>query len=375
MLGQYGLLVAIELVVIYLAGLEFHTFTTRRYARRPSLRRLRQCAASHRHMLRFCAPLASTGALTAAWAFGLELTPIQQLSFALVVASGSVAQEVGRFMVLVNKPVAAVVMAFVRTAAWQPLVVPFIEVDGAVSAMLGLWAAVSIAGTLWGLWTMRAALGPRTPVRWRYLVRGVAAARGYFLVASASVLQGNLERFVLQAFLGPAAVGVFAFYQTLANTLPALVQSAVLNVWLSPLLGSYGQRLPDRTEVTRRLMRRCLRVGLWVSVVICAAAWPLAMMASHAEYRQFVWMLPVLLAGQLLLMWSQPLHLALYASHHDRPLTWVSLLMLVLSLTVSIALIDRYGVAGAVVSPLLSAGVLTALRGWMFGRSMVRGTL
>jgi hypothetical protein len=44
LIDMFCLLVAIDVVVAYLCGLQFHTLTRRRYARRPSPTMLRLCA-------------------------------------------------------------------------------------------------------------------------------------------------------------------------------------------------------------------------------------------------------------------------------------------------------------------------------------------
>ena len=373
-LGHYALLTAIEVVAVYLAGLEFHTFTTRRYARRPTLRQLRICASSHQRMVFVSAPLCAALGVGAAVLFALDLSPGEVLAFALIAVGGTVAQEVGRFMVLAGRPVHSVAMTFVRTAAWQPLAIPMFGRDEeTLRAIIFLWCVASTLGVAWGLWIMREALGSPARPPMRYLTRGIAASRRYFLIASASVLQGNLERFVLQVMLGPASVAMFSFFQTLANTLPALVQSAVLNVSLSTILTGFGQALPHRMDVLRRLARRCLKLSLLLAVLICAAAVPLVATTSHPEYREYLWIPPILVAGQVLLMGSQPVHLALYGAHRDASLMWLSLASLALALALSVVLVATAGLHGAVVSTLLGSAGLTLARLLLFRHSKIRG--
>jgi len=375
LLGQYGLVCAIELVAIYLAGLEFHSFTTRRYARRPSVSRLRLCAACHSRLLLPLAPLTAVVSVAAANALGLDFTTMQGFCLALIVGNGAVSQELGRFMVLRGMPVHSVAMSFIRNSSWLPFVLPFLSGTSALDATLALWAAASVVGTAWGLWVMRAALGFRGRVRMRYLARGLALSRGYYGIATAGVLQANIDRFVLQAFLGPAAVGVLAFFQTLANTLPALVQSAVLNLWLPRLLRAFSLRESDRMAMLGQVCRRCASISLLLSVTVVAAALPLAMLTSHPEYVERLWGLALLLAGQVLLMWSQPLHLALYGAHHDRALLWLSLGALVFALLASIVLVAAFGLVGALVSTPLSTATLVAARWLLLSRFRQRNSI
>jgi O-antigen/teichoic acid export membrane protein len=362
-LGHYGLLVAIEVVVIYVAGLEFHTFTTRRYARRPSPGKLRVCAAAHRRMFYVSLPLAAALTIGALAFLRVRLPYGDVATFTAVVLTGVVSQEVIRYLVLVEKPVHAVLVVFLRGAAWQPLVVPFLDpTPHTIHVTVIAWGALSAVATVWGLLVMRHAISLRTRPRLGYLVRGLSASRGYFVVASASVIQGNLERFVLQLMLGPSAVGVFSFFQTLANTLPALIQSAILNVSLGQLLTSFGQRLPGRAGYLRALLRRSLKASFLISALICVVAVPLVFVTANPEYLRLLWMLPVLLVGQTLMMWTQPIHLALYGAHHDRTLMVLSLSALAASLLLNYAMVGAIGLSGAVLAPLIIGAALAAAR-------------
>lgn len=375
-LGHYGLLVAIEVVVIYLAGFEFHTFTTRRYAYRPNPRMLRLCLASHRRMMLLSMPLAVILTLAALQFFRIDLPWHYSLAFALVVMSGVLAQELIRYLVLVDKAVHAVAITFLRGAAWQPLVVPFIDADAhTIHYVVTAWAPVSALATLWSVFLMRSALGLRSRPRLRYLLRGLSLSRTYYIIAAATVIQGNLERFVLQLLLGPAAVGVFAFFQTLANTLSALMQSAILNLSLGQILTEFGRRLESRMELLRGLLAKCLKASLMIAGLICVLALPLILVTSRPEYLRLLWILPVLLVGQVLTMWTQPIHLALYGAHHDRILMGVSLLALGGSLALNCGLVLAFGMTGAVLAPILIGAALAAARHYLMRTLHARGSL
>lgn len=375
LLGVFGLLVAIEMVVVYLCGLEFHTFTTRRYARRPSRTMLRLCAASHSQILLVCTPLAGVAATAGALALQMDLAAPELSLLGTLVASGMLSNEAGRFLVLTDKPLHSVMVTFIRTTSWQPLVLPFLGTGAELTALLGLWTLGSLVGTGWALWIMRDALGTVARPRIRYVLRGLALSRTYYLTTSATVLQSNLDRFVLQAILGPAAVGVFTFFQTLANTLPALVQVAVVNVWLSQILVVFGQKAQKRMELLSDVVRRCSRMSVILSAFICAAALPLAWLTSHNDYLGWVWMLPLLLAAQVVVVGSQPLHLAIYAAHIDHALMWVALGSLSLALAASVGFVTAFGLPGAVAAPLFGCGALWISRLWLVKRYAARGKL
>lgn len=375
LLGIFGLMVAIEVVTVYLCGLEFHTFTTRRYARRPTNTMLRLCAAIHLRLLLVCMPVSAVVSAAAAMALHINLSTAQLVLFGTIVASGMLANEIGRFMLMTDRPLQSVFMTFIRATSWQPLVLPFLGISVELTALLSLWTFGSLVGTGWGLWIMRASIGSAARPRLSYLFRGLALSRTYYLTTSASVLQSNLDRLVLQTVIGPAAVGIFTFFQTLANTLPALVQSAVLNVWLPQLLVKFGQRAPTRMQTLSRVVRRCWQFSAILTVAICAAALPLVWLTSHNDYLVWLWLLPLLLAAQILLVVSQPQHLAIYAAHRDQALMWLSVGSLALALVISIGLVITFGLPGAAASPLIGACILWSGRRWVLQYLAVHGKL
>ncbi|WP_420472432.1 lipopolysaccharide biosynthesis protein [Brevundimonas sp. FT23042] len=371
LLGVYGVLTAIELVAIYLSGFEFHTFTTRRYARRPSLAALGRCLACHRKMLLVSTPLAIVGASAATVFLGLHLTWIELVAFMVVVATGTAVQEIVRFIVLTRRPIMSVVVSFIRTASWQPLVLIAIHGAAPLTGMLLLWSGAALLSLILAGWLLRDAIWRSVHIPVRYLKRGLSEAGNYYLTANASVLQSNLERFVLQSFLGPAAVGVYAFFQSLASTLPALVQSAVLNLWLPNLLEDFGQRRPGRFKTLWLAAFRALAVSVVLGGGILVGAVALSVITNHSSYLPLIWMLVALLAGQIVQMATQPIHLALYGAHRDRPLMILSLGVLTVSLGLSIVLIQTLGTEGAVLSQV-AGGVLLALARFLLFRLYLR---
>lgn len=375
LLGEYGLLVSIELVTVYLAGFEFHSFTTRRYARRPIPSNLRLALASHGRMLIISAPLAVTAAASATWAFALNLSKMELLMFLFIVFSGSVVQEANRFIVMTKNPVYAIATAFVRTAAWQPVTFLFLDDANALQWILTWWCVAALFSTIWALWLLRSAISLRTKVHGRYLVKGMVASKGYYVIATSTVMQGNAERFVLQSFLGPEAVGLFALFQTLANTLSALVQSAVLNVALPLLLIGFGQKQPDRFAILERFRWRAFWVGAVTAVAIMASSAAVLVLTARTEYISSAWMLLPLLIGQIILMSTLPMQLAIYGGHHDKALMQMSILVLLITLAMSVIMVSQFGINGAIASQLIGCLIVSMARRGLFSHLKENGKL
>lgn len=229
--------------------------------------------------------------------------------------------------------------------------------------------------TAWGAYAVRETLGWRALPSRGYLRAGVAKSWRYYLTGSAAVLQGNIERFVLQLLLGPASVGVFVFFQTIANTLPALLQSAVLNFALPGLLVDFGQKRPTRMTLLKQLCSRCLWTGLPLAVVIMLATWPLLTVLSDGKYDVYFWVLPVLIVAQLMTMTTQPIHLAFYGAHRDSMLMWLSLASLAGAIVLTAVMVNELGFVGAVTAPVVVSALVALVRFWFLQYFRSRGQL
>ena len=375
-MGQYALVVGIDSVAMALAGLEFHTFTARRYALRPVPGRLRLLIATHRRLLSYTLSAAGLIAMVAAYALGLTHDWLQLVLLGVLVSTGAATQEIARYLVLTGKPVHSIFLTFVRASTWQPLAVVLMLRHGDVfSQLLELWCLGSVAALVWGVRELRAVLTFRGRPRRALLLRGWASATGFYGVAVSSALLGNLERFTLQILLGPAAVGVFSFFQTLANSLPSLVQVGIVNLTLPALLARFGQKTADRFEYLYRQMRRAALACVLISVSILIATVPLLHALKRPEYLSRMWILPVLLFGQTLLGWTQPVHLALYAARLDRVLLIIMGGSVVGSLLLNVTLIPIFGLVGAAAAPMVGGCTVAAARLWAMNEKRRGGAM
>jgi O-antigen/teichoic acid export membrane protein len=362
-IGLFGLISAIEIVTIYLAGFEFHTFVARRHARRPCLPRLKLLWCCHFRIVIPSVLVAPGVAWVGAELLGVGLSPSGVVLLATVVMSGTLLQEQGRYLVLMHKAERSVALHFMRTAAWQPLAIPFLTPDeSTITSILWCWAAFALLGTMWGLWEVRSLISWSIKPRAKYLLAGLAEARGYYGLAVLTVTQGNVERFALQLLLGTTAVGIFTFYQSIANTLSSIIQVAIGNITYPRLLVAFGQVKPERVQYLLQVVRRVLSTAIALAVAILVATLLLMRLLPNSDFLSAGWLLPLLLLGQVLLVLSQPIHVALFAARDDRFLISLMIVAIAISISSNYVLISTSGLLGAGLVPVLVATVLGVAR-------------
>jgi len=158
----------------------------------------------------------------------------------------------------------------------------------------------------------------------------------------AQFLNYRLDQFVVNFFLGPAAVGIYGVAVTLAEL-----------IWHVP--GAVGNALYPRTSSTRsdsaELTARACRMTMLVvglaCVVAAVAGPPLIPLVFGAEFASAGPVLWALLPGVLAL--SAGKVVGPYLVGHDRPqaLTWGSVAALLLTVGMGLLLIPQLGILGA----------------------------
>lgn len=159
----------------------------------------------------------------------------------------------------------------------------------------------------------------------------------------------HLDRFLINLYLGPIAVGVYAVAAVLAERLwllPAAVGAA--------LYSRTGGGVQNDAAVTARACRNVLRMMVVASLLVGVAA-PFALpLAFGPDFAPASVPLLILLPGVLLL--SAGKTVVPYLTNHNRPWsgTWISLLSLSLTLLLNLLLIPRLGISGSALASTLA---------------------
>ncbi len=351
--GLYALLVTIVTIAIYVIGLELHTFTTREIVSDDDDGRGAEHIQSH---------LLTVGgaflvALPVIYGFGIFLGITGKFNFALLSAillCESVGQELGRYLMVMMRPVASNLLQFIRGAAWMP--VPLIALlttapAHTIDTILLSWLAGAGAACAFGFWTIRAYLVRPQRYRLAWLGQAFLSARHYFVVALLTQVQYYSDRFIVQRSMGESSVGVYSFYQSFANTMMTFVQTGVIAVLLPRLLRAAKQQ--DRTierETLTSMLVWSMTLALAISGVLAGGMPFLLDQVQKAAYAGALPAFYVLLVGNLLLIAGIVVHFGLYARRRDADLMRVSLAVIPLSLLINIFVIPRFGILGASVT-------------------------
>lgn len=351
--GLYALLVTIVTIAIYAIGLEIHTFTTREIVSDDEDGRGAEHIQSH---------LLTVGgafliSLPVIYGFGIFLAIAGKFSFALLAAvllCEAIGQELGRYLMVMMRPVASNLLQFIRGAAWMPVpLVALLTTNPAhtIDTILWSWLAGAGAACGFGFWMIRAYFVRPQRYRLAWLGQAFLSARNYLVVALLTQVQYYSDRFIVQRTMGESYVGVYSFYQSFSNTMMTFVQTGVIAVLLPRLLRAAKQ---DKRDLERKTLTAMLVWSMALAIAISgilAVGMPFLLnQVQKATYASALPAFYVLLVGNLLLIAGIVAHLGLYARRRDADLMRVALVIVPLGLLINVFTIPRFGMLGASVT-------------------------
>lgn len=348
--GVYALFVTTITISIFVVGGELHTYTTREVVKSDDTSEQGRHFQNH---LRFVA-LTTACSLPFLWIALSWLKIGSQISFPLlaVILYGEVfCQELGRYLMILSRPIASNFLQVIRNAAWMPFAVVLMHHSAAnpIHAIQISWAVGCWAAAAYGLWSLRALMLERRIFTWNWLKIASSSARHYYIVVIVTQLQSYADRFIIQYQLGEKQVGMLAFYQSFANIVQGFVQTGVIMILLPQLLLAVHE---ENSRDVVKTYKRMMIIGIGMAVAIAVMMWvvmmPILEFVGKSAYLRifniFIW----LLVGNIFLVAAQVSHLHLYAMHEDKLLMHVSLATLLISLLADLVMIPLYGVNGAV---------------------------
>jgi O-antigen/teichoic acid export membrane protein len=357
-MAVFGLMSSTVGIAVTVLGVEFYAFSTREILakgtgeRAPLLRdQLVLYVFGYLLLLPAAIPVFVSGVLDwryAGWFYALAI--LEHL-----------AQETARLYNTLFRPVFSTLLFFVRSSAWSLVVLALAwrrpELM-TVDMIFGAWTAGVAIAVVWGLYELKG-LGWRRAwwarPDWAWMRRGLIVAVPFMVSAlSYRVIElGN--RYIIHFLLTDIAVGVYSFYSTLANVIPAVIGAAVSSIVVPRIVQGY--QVGD-LDAYRRELRR-LTVG---TVLLVAAAVPavfvgvvaLQQYLDRPEYASELATCLVLLISTATAAIAQVPAVGLYARHDDWSLLKAVLVGAVTNVVLNLVFVPNFAIMGAAWATTLS---------------------
>ncbi len=287
----------------------------------------------------------------------------------LLIWSETLGLDVNQPLIGVNLALQANVVYFVRSALW---VVPLVAVGvfwpetRRLDVIFGVWLVGQLLGlgaVFWFVrkWPLR--LAASAPIDRKWVRKRLSTS--WFIYLSDLGLVGLIyvDRYIVGAMLGLALTGVYTFFWSLTNALQTLVQTAVVQLALPPLVMAVKE---GRTSVWRATLRtefiRTLVISIVLSVAIYLASEIIIEILGMQSLREHRLVFILLLLAAVLRSCSDLLNAGLTSLTLDRYYAVMNISGILLSVLFASAGIAVFGLNGAGYAAVLTAALLTAAR-------------
>jgi O-antigen/teichoic acid export membrane protein len=293
-----------------------------------------------------------------------------------ILAGECIAFDIHMSLIALRKPVAANFLLFVRSASWIfPVVVLGVLVPSlrTLEFVLRSWAlGVALNFLCLGLvlrdWPARAIL--RSAIDHRWLLKTIR--HGWLIYLSDLGMAGQLylDRYVVNELLGLKLTGVYTLYWSMANAVHVLVTVAVVQVALPDLVETYrGGIERDWQRAFFRTLGKMLAIALPLAIACAVVVTAVLPRLGLKQFSAAPGLLFLMLGGVMVRLVADTLSYGLYSRNMDRGFALLNIAGIVVSLTLSVAFVSKFGLIGIGLSMIASPLFLLVARGVLLGRA------
>ncbi len=320
-LGLYGLLAVSTGYLLYLVGLEFHSYVARQLIGAPPPQQTLLVRDQYSLYLALYVLVVPFGLLL----FQLELLPwsLAMWFFPLLLLE-HLAQELNRTLLMLDEQHLASLLLFCRAGGWcLPVIAVMWRFTGArdLDVVLGGWALGVSSACGIGLWRMaqlnRSALAAN--IHWRWIFRGVRSALPF--LASALVIKAlfAVDRYWVQALGGLEVLGAYTLFVGIANSLAAFLEAGLVVYAYPKIVGA--AKAADKADFHQRMRtfsREVVIATTVLALLVLVSAAPVVGWLGKGVYLDHLYLLKWLLLALTLYSYSMIPHIGLYARGNDR---------------------------------------------------------
>ena len=363
-IGAFGLLQASSIIFTFIAGFQINTYISRRIAGREA--NIQGLEISQH--------------LTWAFILGLIFSPIggyillyiiqdPTISITLVMvvfAFEIILQEIGRYLLIIFKPIAANIFEMIRGVAWIPIFIIWMEVaykEFSFNSMLIFWISSLFCALLYGLYNLKDLNIRPSLLKLSWLTNSIKSALNNYWIAILNQFQAYGDRFIIGLLLDIRILGFYLIYLNLASSIQIFAQTGAIGIKTPQLI--IDARETDKNKFKKNLTRmlmECIVIGALLTLFLnlFIESFLNYLNPEYLDYKNFL--LPLCLA-YISLVFSQVAQVGLYALKKDIKILKINLFFVFLYLISLIYFTSEYGANGAIIS-LIFLGTLSGIVKW-----------
>ncbi len=281
----------------------------------------------------------------------------------------SVATVTATNFISLKKQITSSILFFIRAALWvMPVVIlgllnpEFRTAETVLEWWLGgVVLSLVITAYLWRNLPWVEVF--KTPINKDWIIKGVKSCFFIWIGAVGAAAAGNIDRFVVEYYLGREFVGIASFYGSFIVAIAALLGSGIFAFGYPQLISYHKeQKLAEFNNLVRKMTIHACLVGAAMCVIIGAIVPFLGHLFDRPEFAENAPTLWLMLFGIWLKSATESLFYVMYARHQDKP-TWLgNILLLVVAFMSSYLLVPYAGFMAIGYSAVISASFLCLWR-------------
>lgn len=363
-MGQYGLITATLAFALLAVGLEFYSYTLRELVSSTPERRVRIIA--DQMVLGVVALLVVGIGIAggiAAGIFPARLAPW----FILILITEHISLEATRVLIITWRPVRAYIGVFLRGGIWVYAIALLMLAEPStrtLETVLLWWALGGVLAIAFSAFSL-------SELPWRklrgyqpdfeHICEGLRTARPFMVTAAGALIISYADRFVIDAFVGRDALGIYTFYSTILIGLLSLGGS-VSHQFLPKVIAGHAVGLDAYRAALLSFFWSMLALVCTTMILSVFAMGPMLALLGLSTYSESVGLFYAMLPGVLLRMLADVPSYALYAARSDRYLLICNLGSAAVAALLNIVLVPLFGLYGAAcASGIASSALLLSL--------------
>lgn len=363
-LGQFNILVYSVMLIAYVLGFNFYTFSTREIVRAEE--KIPLIISQIKYQSCFFLLL-----LPAVWGFssyylGLG-TPLAVL-FVVLVGLELVSTEFSRVFIALERQLESNIIFFMRSSAWGVFLVAFwLLLDLSYDYIFYCWVGGSFLSVIYAVLVLRKNFESTV---WKFqdnemewIKSGVVVALPFFLNGLVLKISEYASIFLLDYHRGDYYIGIYTFFLTLQNVALTMVYVSIIAIYMPKLLDD-KRDAADRTLLFAQMKKKVFVFSFVLMLLSFLLVYPTLLLIDKEDYFDHLSIYFVLGAAILLLNLSHVYSTLLYVLRKDKVLFYTNFSISIVSIVAGYLLIGRWGMTGAAATQVLVYLLLLLL---MFG--------
>lgn len=357
--GYFTLISSTLALLIFILGFEVHSVLCRKIASEVSLAKRGEILKAH---LNIAFVISFVSLILWAFIYGFEFFELpswysHKLIFLLIVEL--FVQEIGRYLLMVERPIIANLVQLIRGAIWMipvMFIMPSTPILGHMTLIIDYWFLGSCISLILALYGIRSTVTIVGLFDFKGLLFIVWESKVFWVVAVFTQVQLHLDKFIMGGVLGSEKVGVYSFYQGLTNAIQTFIQVAVISILLPKLLRKFseGDMVGFNATVTEMYKKTIIfLIPLLISVVVILQ--PLLRITSKEELSDYYLIFFIHLVWSVIISISFIPHMILYAMKKDMVLMLAVILNTLFYIVICYFFTAYWGIYGTAISGLLLA--------------------